>query len=100
MSSEQNPKNVSKPEGQLKKLLDKEMVFDTGGLTHFIIRDRVNDILGEAAKEFPTWEWARDEYLRRVKKTEVTSGLDMAGIDRVLAHERQTWFKKWFGACP
>jgi hypothetical protein len=53
--------------------------------------------IDEAKKEFPTYEWAKTEYLRRVNKTELTSGLDEAGVQQVLATERGEWFLKWFG---
>jgi hypothetical protein len=59
--------------------------------------DEIFKVLDEAKKEYPTEAWATAEYLRRVKKEYVSSGLDVAGVDRVLASERNIWFLKWFG---
>jgi hypothetical protein len=53
--------------------------------------------LEEAKKEFPIYETAKMLYLQRVGKTEISSGLDVAGIHTILGSLREEWFVKWFG---
>ena len=57
----------------------------------------IGGILDEARKEFPTYEMAKAEYLRRVGETEIKSGLMEASIHLVLTALRDVWLLKWFG---
>lgn len=78
-------------EGELKK-----RIREASDWVEPSYRKAINSIINEVKKEFPTYEWAKKEYLRRVNQKEVLSGLDEAGVQRILADERGEWFKKWF----
>lgn len=53
------------------------------------------DVINEASKEFPTYELARLEYLKRTGQTQLETAIDAAGVQLVLNELRDTWFLKW-----
>ena len=89
---------MTKNEGLLKKRILELNENGMWGIDDYSLSAKdVFEILDEMFEEFPTVEWAQQEYLKRTNQKHISSGLDMAGVDRVLNAERENWFKKWSG---
>jgi len=99
-------------EGEFKKRINQELKLaaelqysplrprnqsEVAGMLETGIRPNVHAILDEAKKECPTYEVAKIVYFHRVQKIEITSGLDEAGVQQILASLWGEWFVKWFG---
>ena len=79
-------------EGEFKKRLYPDPSVDD-----LITREKVEGWLDEARQEFPTYEMARIEYLKRIGHTQLQTAMDEAGVQLVLNELRDAWFLKWFG---
>lgn len=82
---------------QIKEGEFKKRLYPDPSVDDLIARGRVEEWLDEAHKEFPTYEMARIEYLRRIGHTQLQTGLDEAGVQLVLNELRDSWSLKWFG---
>ena len=64
---------------------------------YMISSEGMKNWIDEAKQECPTYEVAKIVYFHRVQKIEITSGLDEAGVQQILASLWGEWFVKWFG---
>ena len=79
-------------DGELKKRIK---AIDNGEVDPEMTQWKCLEILDEAAKEFPTFQDAEKELLKRIGY-EWNDGLGQAAKHQVLSELRDEWFKKWF----
>lgn len=88
--------SVGKLHKDLLKVMTK-LERDVGCVDASIIK--VIDVLDEARADFPTYAYAVGLWIGRTGRP-VNDGLSEAGVQQILASERELWFKKWFGGAP
>ena len=76
--------------GKLKQLLNKEMIYDCGGLTAFVPKHHVDSWIDEAKKEFP--------HITQLKYQNWFNKYGALAAESLLNQDRSLWFKNWFGA--